>query len=455
MFNIESTNATMQSELFVSIAAVSICFLSVGLNIYYAPPGAPPVDVDPFERVPDREAGTPTFVFSADQDEWELGSAKPPESVRWRIKNHLVPLIERISVARGYDVLEIRGHTDSVAQLVRSSVMDGPDGESVGKRLGRLLDDSPDASASNVELGLQRALQIKKILDEHVGGEVGESLGRIRYIHAFSAGEFIAPNGDLPSADSPADPSRRRVEIRLSRLPACPYFEPETCGANESCVWIPGGVGCLGREYSHCLRHEEQAACDDGHECVWLPASWGASWRADARWQECVPKELDIALQEEPDEPLVASGPPEATRPLHAQGKGKKVCVLDGSKPNPSGGRGDGTSLRADEVCTRLEDLGWKCRPLRFNYDQREPAGKRDRFPSHVVRASSPRALQALRADLEGDPLGTALDETGRDAGRRYLNGAEYRENVGRCGERTVVFVGREFYGRSPIVRAR
>ncbi len=70
-------------------------------------------------------------------------------------------------------------------------------------------------AGSNTDLGMMRALNIMKILNESAKAN---QLKNIKHIHPYSAGQMILPNQQL-ALDKPFENNakRRRIEIRLLR----------------------------------------------------------------------------------------------------------------------------------------------------------------------------------------------------------------------------------------------
>jgi outer membrane protein OmpA-like peptidoglycan-associated protein len=70
-------------------------------------------------------------------------------------------------------------------------------------------------SSSNADLGLMRALSVVRLLQD-IQVQTG-SLKEIKF-RVYSVAQLILPNGEFASINRQADASRRRIEIRFTRL---------------------------------------------------------------------------------------------------------------------------------------------------------------------------------------------------------------------------------------------
>ena len=159
-----------------------------------------------------RLKSAPPVVVIQDSGEYQFasGSATLPQELKNYIATDLVNRIEQISQQRNLYVVEIIGHTDGQVNFNRAGNLDRQL-EAVAQ--GEQPIDSL-APGSNADLGLMRALEVVKQLQQ------AQQQGRLSGVQfrAYSAAQLQLPSGDFADSNRDPDASRRRIEIRFSPL---------------------------------------------------------------------------------------------------------------------------------------------------------------------------------------------------------------------------------------------
>jgi hypothetical protein len=154
----------------------------------------------------------PPVVVIQDSGEYQFdsGSAVLPPKLRSYVSTELVDRIERVTRERNIYVVEIIGHTDGQANLNSPSNLD----ENLEKVASGSETVSNLSPGSNADLGLMRALEVVKQLQEI------QKTGRLKGLEfrAYSAAQLLLPSGDFAPINRQPDPTRRRIEIRFSPL---------------------------------------------------------------------------------------------------------------------------------------------------------------------------------------------------------------------------------------------
>ncbi len=157
--------------------------------------------------------GTPPIIFIPDEGKFRFptGSAQLSAAFRTYIRQELAKMAANNRKAYGIDTIEIIGHTDGQPNQGRSSNLDFFLEQAVATNaLGRLT------PGSNADLGLLRALAIANEL---------RSLQKTQpalqglYFRAYSAGQLYRPDGNFAAPNRNPDASRRRIEVRFTRMP--------------------------------------------------------------------------------------------------------------------------------------------------------------------------------------------------------------------------------------------
>jgi flagellar motor protein MotB len=156
---------------------------------------------------------TPPIIVIKDEGAYRFasGSAEIPQQMSNYILQQIVPEIETRTKQYNINVVEIIGHTDGQPNgSVRSSLDLNLEQVASGEQpLGNLK------AGSNADLGLMRALAVVKVLRDIQGKE--KRLKGLKF-RAYSAAQLILPNGEFAPRDRQDDVTRRRIEIRFTRL---------------------------------------------------------------------------------------------------------------------------------------------------------------------------------------------------------------------------------------------
>lgn len=143
--------------------------------------------------------------------QFQSGSADLSGALTSYINNQIVNQIESAAAAYKIDVIEIIGHTDGQPNNYTGSNLDlALEGVAKGS-----IPSSSLTPSSNADLGLMRALAVANFLRS-----IQYSEGRLKNLQfrSYSAAQLVLPNGELAPPDRKADSSRRRIEIRFTRL---------------------------------------------------------------------------------------------------------------------------------------------------------------------------------------------------------------------------------------------
>ncbi|MFM5899654.1 MAG: flagellar motor protein [Dolichospermum sp.] len=160
---------------------------------------------------------TPPIIVIKDKGDYRfaLGSAEIPPKMLSYIFREIVPAIETTSNKYGIKVVEIIGHTDATPNGNVNSNLD----VNLEKVVSGTFPVTKLQYGSNADLGLMRALSVVKILRD-----IQNKQGRLKGLsfRAYSAAQLILPNGKLaevaPGKNQQQDETRRRIEIRFTRL---------------------------------------------------------------------------------------------------------------------------------------------------------------------------------------------------------------------------------------------
>jgi flagellar motor protein MotB len=156
---------------------------------------------------------TPPIIVIKDQGDYRFasGSAEIPVKMSTYILKQIVPEIEKRTKEYGINVVEIIGHTDGQAN---SKVISNLDVNLENVASGNLQVGKLQAG-SNADLGLMRALSVVKVLRD-----IQKKQGKLSGLsfRAYSAAQLILPNGQFAGIARKEDVTRRRIEIRFTRL---------------------------------------------------------------------------------------------------------------------------------------------------------------------------------------------------------------------------------------------
>jgi flagellar motor protein MotB len=191
------SNTFMIAILFLLLAIIKSTIAQITLDKHTGnlPTSAPPIIV-----IEDNEA----YRFAS-------GSAEIPPSMIAYIKNKIVPEIDRNTKLYKINVVELIGHTDGQVNGGGTSNLD----LNLEKVAHAKESVNNLQSGSNADLGLMRALSVVRLLQD-----IQTQTGRLKELkfRAYSAAQLILPNGDFATTSRQADASRRRIEIRFTRL---------------------------------------------------------------------------------------------------------------------------------------------------------------------------------------------------------------------------------------------
>lgn len=155
----------------------------------------------------------PPIIVIKDEGAYRFasGSAEISQEMLNYILKQIVPEIEARTKQYGINVVEIIGHTDGQANAQVTSNLDVNLENVVSGNIpvGNLR------AGSNADLGLMRALSVVKALRDIQTKE--NRLSGLSF-RAYSAAQLILPNGQFAAIARQDDVTRRRIEIRFTRL---------------------------------------------------------------------------------------------------------------------------------------------------------------------------------------------------------------------------------------------
>jgi outer membrane protein OmpA-like peptidoglycan-associated protein len=156
-----------------------------------------------------KKAETPIINIPAtSRYQFESRSALLPASLGAALSNELAPQINSIVREYQVDVVEVIGHTDGQSIGQGASNLD----LNLEKVAGSSQAITTLVPGSNADLGLMRALSVIQVLQKN------KKLKGLKF-RAYSAAQLTLPGGEFASdANKGSDPSRRRIEIRFTRL---------------------------------------------------------------------------------------------------------------------------------------------------------------------------------------------------------------------------------------------
>ncbi|MBD2387333.1 flagellar motor protein [Cylindrospermum sp. FACHB-282] len=160
-----------------------------------------------------RLTDTPPIIIIKDEGAYRFasGSAEIPQQMSNYILRQIVPEIENRTKQYGINVVEIIGHTDGQPNGNVASNLD----LNLEKVVSGALPVGKLESGSNADLGLMRALAVVKVLRDI---QIKERRLSGLSFRAYSAAQLILPNGSFAAIARQDDVTRRRIEIRFTRL---------------------------------------------------------------------------------------------------------------------------------------------------------------------------------------------------------------------------------------------
>lgn len=157
--------------------------------------------------------GVPPILVIEDEGAYRFasGSAEIPPQMDTYIRKKIVPEIERNTKKYRINVVELIGHTDGQANGSATSNLD----EDLEKVANGQKPVNHLQSGSNADLGLMRSLAVVRLLRD-LQTKNGQLKGLT--FRAYSAAQLILPNGNFAPVNRNSDATRRRIEIRFTRL---------------------------------------------------------------------------------------------------------------------------------------------------------------------------------------------------------------------------------------------
>ncbi|MBD2443815.1 flagellar motor protein [Dolichospermum sp. FACHB-1091] len=160
-----------------------------------------------------KSTDAPPIIVIKDEGAYRFasGSAEISQEMSNYILQKIVPEIEARTKQYGINVVEIIGHTDGQAngQVTSNLDVNLENVVSGNIQVGNLR------AGSNADLGLMRALSVVKALRDIQTKE--NRLSGLSF-RAYSAAQLILPNGQFAAIARQDDVTRRRIEIRFTRL---------------------------------------------------------------------------------------------------------------------------------------------------------------------------------------------------------------------------------------------
>jgi hypothetical protein len=123
------------------------------------------------------------------------------------LESEKVPIIKKTLACYGVDTIEIIGHTDGQPNSSLSNL----DTAFLSGEKGLSLTGSMRAG-SNVDLGLLRAISVKRAIERKVSTTENDVIYRV-----YSAGSMINTDGRMEAVRNQNQRERRRIEIRFTR----------------------------------------------------------------------------------------------------------------------------------------------------------------------------------------------------------------------------------------------
>ncbi|BAZ05711.1 OmpA family protein [Calothrix sp. NIES-3974] len=164
--------------------------------------------------------GTPPLIEIRDNENFRFSpnSAEISPRMEKYIKDEIVKLIDENTQKYNINLVEIIGHTDEQSIGFAASNLDDNLETAAKSTTATTNIDTLLKAGSNADLGLMRSLAVVKLLQKI---QIQENKMKNVKFRPYSAAQLILPNGDLanpPQGVRVADSSRRRIEIRFTRL---------------------------------------------------------------------------------------------------------------------------------------------------------------------------------------------------------------------------------------------
>lgn len=166
-------------------------------------------------QISNKNTRTPPIIIIKDEGAYRFasGSAELPQPMYNYIWTKIVPEIERKTKEYNINTVEIIGHTDGQANGSAISNLD----QNLENVANSDVPIQNLKAGSNADLGLMRSLALVRVLRYIQTKE--HRLQGLKF-RAYSAAQLILPSGEFaqPSIAHQEDATRRRIEIRFTRL---------------------------------------------------------------------------------------------------------------------------------------------------------------------------------------------------------------------------------------------
>ena len=205
------------TDLIISLLAILLITIALGANLFQKKLDKAVYELEETKKKVElaetkikdlKKQETPIINIPAtSRYQFEQKKAELPSSLASALSNELAPQIDSIVREYKVDVVEVVGHTDGQELGKGFSNLDGNlEKVAIGEQdIGSL---SP---GSNADLGLMRALSVIQALQKN------PKLKNLKF-RAYSSAQLTLPNGEFAPVNRESDPTRRRIEIRFTRL---------------------------------------------------------------------------------------------------------------------------------------------------------------------------------------------------------------------------------------------
>jgi outer membrane protein OmpA-like peptidoglycan-associated protein len=205
------------TDLIISLLAILLITISLGSNFYQRNMAKANVALEEQKRKNElaeskvrelKKTETPIINIPAtSRYQFESRSAILPQGLGSALSNELAPEIDSIVREYQVDVVEVIGHTDGQRIVQGSSNLDS----NIEKVATENQDIGTLIPGSNADLGLMRALSVIRELQKN------PKLKGLKF-RAYSSAQLTLPEGGFAPVYRESDPTRRRIEIRFTRL---------------------------------------------------------------------------------------------------------------------------------------------------------------------------------------------------------------------------------------------
>jgi outer membrane protein OmpA-like peptidoglycan-associated protein len=205
------------TDLIISLLAILLITIALGANLFQKKLDKAVSELEEAKKKVElaetkikdfKKQETPIINIPAtSRYQFEPKKAELPSSLASALSNELAPQIDSIVREYKVDVVEVVGHTDGQELGKSFSNLDvNLEKVAIGEQdIGSL---SP---GSNADLGLMRALSVIQALQKN------PKLKNLKF-RAYSSAQLTLPNGEFAPVNRESDPTRRRIEIRFTRL---------------------------------------------------------------------------------------------------------------------------------------------------------------------------------------------------------------------------------------------